>query len=1014
MKNKLLVLSAFWIILFSPAYSQNQTELVGGRTTVDTRDSILDEWLTGRIFEVDTRDSLALALSSDSISENQPAGSEVGRFGVVGGGSATYSLVSGPGSSGNSNFTLSKTGVLKTAKSFDYEQTQEYSIRVNGSSSGKTSVNKVFTVKILDVDEIPLFIALSSRSISENQPAGSEVGRFSVAGGGSATYSLVSGSGSSGNSNFTLSPTGVLKTAKSFDYEQTQEYSIRVGAFSPGKVSTEEVFTVNLTDIFEPSQPQYTVDFNSSVELDMIWVEPGRFAMGPAGKGNPEHNVTLTQGFYLGKYEVTQEQYLALTNQNPSHYEGLNRPVENISWNGIQSFIQTLNERDSLKITPGWEYALPTEAEWEYACRAGTMTTYSWGDQNDPNHANSLASGIGETVNVGQYLPNDWGFFDMHGNVREWVADIYKDYPTTSQIDPIGGFAGDGRVTRGGSFADAVVARHRNSRNLRHSHRVIGFRLAFKKISLPPPALSFALSQNIVKENQPMGTEVGFFYQDLGGVPDAPFFAPSGLPEMQPQSHAGENQTGGNTMPDGPSILPHFPEIFTLAPGEGATHNHLFELRNGVLRTAAILDFETAPALSIRVKDNGFSKAEQVFAITVEDTEEPVQNEISLSNSSVMEKQPVGTEVGSFRINGKVDSGYMFSLVGGKGGADKEKFAVNGNVLSTASTLSASTDSSLAIRVQAMKVSFVNGLPEFDLLDQTFTIQVQEQPVANGLVLSRDSVWEGLPVGTTLTKIGSLENSAFVASSSAYSLAAGSGDDHNSWFTIEGNKVIAKQPLNSNDSPVLRFRVVENGSELSQSFRLKVQKSTISQPFRKAYENALETLKSLRNEVADLNTTHRQNEDDLITGREQNEALRKVLDTKETQLKKLKEDNLKLVGQEKELENEVVSLEAEIAAAVERISNINQKISDSSSQFSKQEQELTTIQEENETLGEISKVPHLKGWHYLPNQGWILVDPDYYPLFYQSDTNSWLSYEQGSSRPWNYYNHTTEQWESWE
>ena len=682
MKNKLLVLSAFWIILFSPANAQNQTELVGGRTTVDTRASILDEWLTGRIFEVDTRDSLALALSSDSISENQPAGSEVGRFSVVGGGSATYSLVNGTGSGGNSNFTLSTTGVLKTAKSFDYEQTQEYSIRVNGSSSGKTSVNKVFTIIVLN--------------------------------------------------------------------------------------------------------------------------------------------------------------------------------------------------------------------EFE------------------------------------------------------------------------------------------------------------------------PPTPSFFLSQNTVKENQPMGTEVGFFYQDLGGVPDAPSFAPSGLPEMQPQSHAGENQTGGNTMPEGPSILPHFPEIFTLVPGEGATHNYLFELRNGVLRTTAILDFETAPALSIRVKDNGFSKAEQVFAITVEDTEEPVQNEISLSNSSVMEKQPIGTEIGSLLVNGKVDSGYMFSLVGGKGGADKEKFAVNGNVLSTASTLSASTDSSLAIRVQAMKVSFVNGLPEFDLLDQTFSIQVQEQPVANGLVLSRDSVWEGLPVGTTLTKIGSLVNTAFVASSNAYSLATGSGDDHNSWFTIEGNKVIAKQPLNSNDSPVLRFRVVENGSGLSQSFSLKVQKSTISQPFRKAYENALETLKSLRNEVADLNTTHRQNEDDLIAGRQQNEALRKVLDTKETQLKKLKEDNLMLVGQEKELENELVSLEAEIAAVVERISNINQKISDSSSQFSKQEQELTTIQEENETLGEIAKVPHLKGWHYLPNQGWILVDPDYYPLVYQSDTNSWLSYEQGSSRSWNYYNHTTEQWESWE
>ena len=263
---------------------------------------------------------------------------------------------------------------------------------------------------------------------------------------------------------------------------------------------------------------------------------------------------------------------------------------------------------------------------------------------------------------------------------------------------------------------------------------------------LEPPLPSFSLSENRVKENQPVGTEVGFFYQKLEVVPDAPSFAPVDLPEIDPQVHAAENHSGLNNLSEDSLILPQFPEIFTLVKGEGATHNYLFELRNGVLRTGAILDFETTPTLSIRVKDNGFSKAEQVFVIKVEDTEEPVQNQISLSNSSVMEKQPIGTEVGSFLINGKVDSGYMFSLVGGKGGADKEKFAVNGNVLSTVSALDANINSSLSIRVQAMKVSFVNGLPEFDLLDQTFQIKVNGQPVTNGLVLSRirsgkDSPW---------------------------------------------------------------------------------------------------------------------------------------------------------------------------------------------------------------------------------------------------------------------------------
>ena len=142
--------------------------------------------------------------------------------------------------------------------------------------------------------------------------------------------------------------------------------------------------------------------------------------------------------------------------------------------------------------------------------------------------------------------------------------------------------------------------------------------------------------------------------------------------------------------------------------------------------------------------------------------------------------------------------------------------------------------------------------------------------------------------------------------------------------------------------------------------------------------------------------------------------MQKNLEEKEAQLEKLEEEKLQLVAQEKELGSELVSLQAKIAAAVERIANTNQSISDSTTELSNREENLAKILEENNTLIEIAKVPHLKGWHFLPNQGWILVDPDYYPLVYQSDTNSWFTYEQGSSRSWNYYNHTTEQWEAWE
>ena len=917
MKNKLLLIIAFWISFFVPVHGQSQTELVGGRTTVDTRDSILDEWLTGHVFEVDTRDSIELVLSSNSISENQLAGSEIGRFSVAGGGSASYSLVSGTGSSGNSNFTLSTTGILKSSKSFDYEKSSKHSIRVRGASSGKMSVEKVFTINILDLDETPLSFALSSNSISENQLAGSEVGRFSVAGGGSASYSLVSGTGSSGNSNFTLSPDGVLKTAKSFDYERTQEHSIRVLGTASGKVPTEEDFTIKVLD-----EPELTFALSPSPsvvkENQPVGTEVGFFHQGSGARFPLPPSLSLAE-LPLKESEIK---------------ESGNAPSD--------------------------PYDLPDEAF------------------------------------IPPPLENIYSLVDGEGATHNHLFDIRNEVLRTAAVL---------------DFETAPILSIRVRDNVFSKAEQV-FVITVEDTD---EGLSFALSQRVVKENQPVGTEVGFFYQDIGGVPDAPSFAPSDLPAMKPQAHAGENHPGGNTMPDGPSILPHFSEIFTLVAGEGATHNHLFDIRNGVLRTAAVLDFETAPILSIRVKDKGFSKVEKVFKITVKDTEEPIQDEITLSNSSVMEKQPIGTEVGSLLVNGKVDSGYMFSLVGGKGGEDKAKFAVNGNILSTASVLNAAgSNSSLSIRVQAMKVSFVNGLPEFDLLDQTFTIQVQEQPATNGLVLSRDSVWEGLPVGTTLTKIGSLVNGVFVESGNEYSLTTGSGDEHNSWFTIEGNLVKANKPLDAGKTPVLHFRLVEKGTGLTQGFTLEVEKSNFIDPFKKPYEDALEILTILQGEVYDLNTTHRQNQDDLASGREENEGLQESLREKQAQLAKLEKENLGLAQREKELQGELASQEAKIVAAIERIADVNQRVSDSSARLSHLQEELATVREENESLREIAKVPHLKGWHFLPNQGWVLVDPDYYPLVYQSETNSWLTYEQGSSRPWNYYNHTTEKWEAWE
>ena len=215
----------------------------------------------------------------------------------------------------------------------------------------------------------------------------------------------------------------------------------------------------------------------ASISMEMIFCPPGTFTMGSptseTGRGGDEtqHQVTLTNGFYLGKYEVTQAQYQTVMNGNseglnadPSQFKGSNRPVEKASWEDAQIFLTRLNsiEQSAGRLPNGWKYVLPTEAEWEYACRAGTTTAYSWGNDINSSRANYNWDGGAndgndskQTVNIGQFSANPWGFFDMHGNVWEWVSDWKANYLTGAQTDPEGPASGSIRVIRGGSWNNA-------------------------------------------------------------------------------------------------------------------------------------------------------------------------------------------------------------------------------------------------------------------------------------------------------------------------------------------------------------------------------------------------------------------------------------------------------------------------------------------------------------------------------------------------------------------------------
>jgi formylglycine-generating enzyme required for sulfatase activity len=196
-------------------------------------------------------------------------------------------------------------------------------------------------------------------------------------------------------------------------------------------------------------------DLGKGITLDMVLIPAGKFMMGSpiteVGRKNNEtqHEVTITKPYYMGKYEVTQEQWESVMGANPSlSVKGSKFPVTDVSWDDCQEFIKKLNAK-----TKG-SYRLPTEAEWEYACRAGTTMAYPFGEKITPMDANYIESGKAKPIATGSYKPNRFGLYDMHGNVWEWCEDWYRNYPAEFVVDPKGAATGTIRVLRGGSFTD--------------------------------------------------------------------------------------------------------------------------------------------------------------------------------------------------------------------------------------------------------------------------------------------------------------------------------------------------------------------------------------------------------------------------------------------------------------------------------------------------------------------------------------------------------------------------------
>ena len=270
--------------------------------------------------------------------------------------------------------------------------------------------------------------------------------------------------------------------------------AVKLSTATPDKADKQSI---------EPDQQLNSL--TNSIGIKLMLIPKGKFLMGSpeterARSGEEtQHEVTISQDFYMGATEVTQVQWQKVMSNNPSRFEGYQLPVENISWDEAVEFCKRLSEMPEEKKS-GRKYRLPTEAEWEYACRAGTTTPFNFGSQLNGRQANcdgtvpygtdSEGPYLKKTTQVGKYQANAWGLYDMHGNISEWCADYYGEYPAGIVTDPSGATAtGFFRVIRGGSWRSSTMFCRSADRYgaFGPSDRIsfLGFRVALSSSGIP-------------------------------------------------------------------------------------------------------------------------------------------------------------------------------------------------------------------------------------------------------------------------------------------------------------------------------------------------------------------------------------------------------------------------------------------------------------------------------------------------------------------------------------------------
>jgi VCBS repeat-containing protein len=795
-----------------------------------------------RAFTIDVLDvnevPTELTLSNAAIAENLPIDTLVGELGTLdpdAGDTFTYALVSGPGSSDNGSFEI-VGNLLRAKESFDFETKSSYTVRVRTTDSGGLWIERAFEISILDVNEIPIELNLSSNSVEENLAAGTLVGSFSTLdpdAGDTFTYALVSGTGDADNALFTIVG-GQLQTGAMFDFEAKSSYTVRVRTTDSGGLWIERAFTIVIVDVNE-EPTELNLSGNTVEENLAAGTVVGNLISVDQDAGD-SHTYTLVSGegdddnalFTIVGGQLQTDAMFDF--EAKSSYTVRVRTTDSGGlWieRAFTILIVDVNEDPTaLNLSHG------SIAENQPAgSDVGTLSTV------DPDAGDTftyaLVSGTGDDDNA---------LFEIVGDKLRTTAMF--DFETKDSY--------------------TVRVRTTDSGGLWIER---AFEISIVDVNEIPVELN--LSNNSVEENLAGGTLVGSFstldpdagdtftYTLVSGTGDADnalfeivgdklrttatfdFEAKNSYTVRVRTTDSGglwiervfeilivdvneipielnlsnnsveENLAAGTLVGSFSTIDQDANDSFTyaLVSGDGDDDNALFTIAGGQLQTGAMFDFEAKSSYSVRVRttDSGGLWIERMFEISIVDVNE-IPIELNLSHNSVAENLAAGTLVGSFStLDPDAGDTFTYTLVSGTGDADNGKFKIVGGQLRTDAEFDFEAKSSYTVRVRTTDSGglWIERVFEISIVD------VNEIPIE--LNLSSNTVEENLAAGTLVGSFSTIDQDA--NDSFTYTLVSGTGDADNGKFKIVGGQLQtdAMFDFEAKDSYTVRVRTTDSG-----------------------------------------------------------------------------------------------------------------------------------------------------------------------------------------------------------